>query len=144
VPDPRSRRGLPERWLLPPPPRDAELTTRWHDLPFDRRRTLAHVGPDDVTSLPEADREVVAGLARARLVTSWRLLLGAPLLGWLVLMTIWGFGRSTYPASERAWLLGGLFLGALVWFLAALWVARRLRRARAVLAAATTDPGEEP
>lgn len=137
MPDPRSRRGLPERWLLPPAPREPELAARWHDLPFDRRRSLAHVGPDDVAALPEADRAVVAGLARARLATSWRLLLGAPVLGWLVLMTIWGFGRSTYPASERAWLLAGLFLGTLVWFLSALWVAARLRRARSVLATAS-------
>jgi hypothetical protein len=140
VTDPRARRGLPERWLLPPPPREPELAGRWHELPFERRRELAHVRPETARTLAEPDRALVAGLARARLATAWRLLAGAPLLGWLVLMTVWGFGRSTYPATERAWMLGGLALGSLVWFVVALGVAGRLRRARRVLAA-TEDAG---
>jgi hypothetical protein len=57
-----------------------------------------------------------------------------PLLGWLVLMTVWGFRRSTAPDAERAWLLAGLALAAGVWFLAATWATGRLRRARRILA----------
>lgn len=131
--DPRARRGLPERWLLPPAPRDVDLAARWHALPFERRRRLAHVRPDEVRALSDEDAAVVGGLARARLTTSWRLLAAAPVLGWLVLMTVWGFGRSTYPDAERAWLLGGLAVGAGVWFAAALWTAGRLRRSRRIL-----------
>jgi hypothetical protein len=141
VPDARARRGLPERWLLPPAPRDADLAARWQALPFDRRRGLAHVHPADVASLSSEDAAVVGGLARARLATSWRLLAGAPLLGWLVLMTVWGFGRSTAPASERSWLLGGLALGALVWLAVAVRTAQRLRRARLLLAVIEPDEG---
>jgi fatty acid desaturase len=133
VPDPRARRGLPERWLLPPAPREAELAARWVALPFERRRQLAHVRPDEVAALSGEDAAVVGGLARARLATSWRLLGGAPLLGWLVLMTVWGFGRSTAPDAERAWLLAGVALGAGVWFATALWTAGRLRRSRRIL-----------
>jgi hypothetical protein len=134
VPDPRARRGLPERWLLPPAPREPELAARWQALPFDRRRRLAHLRPSEVAGLPGEDAAVVGGLARARLRTSWRLLAGAPLLGWLVLMTVWGFGRSTAPATERAWLVAGLALGAAVWLLAAVRTAGRLRRSRQILA----------
>jgi hypothetical protein len=135
VTDPRARRGLPDRWLLPPPPREPALAARFEDAPFDHRRALARVGPDEVTDLSEQDLEVVAGLARARLATSWRLLATAPLLGWLVLMTVWGFGRSTYPEVVDRYLLAGLALGAIAWLLAAIGAARRLRRARQVLAA---------
>jgi hypothetical protein len=141
VPDARAHRGLPERWLLPPAPREPALAARWRELPFERRRQLAHVRPDDVASLPPDDAAVVGGLARARLRTSWRLLAGAPVLGWLMLMTVWGFGRSTAPASERAWLLAGLALGALVWLAAAVWTANRLRRARLLVAAIGGEPG---
>ncbi len=141
MPDPRARRGLPERWLLPPAPREDDLAARWRALPFDHRRRLAHVRPAEVASLPGEDAAVVGGLARSRLRTSWRLLAGAPLLGWLVLMTVWGFGRSTAPDAERAWLLAGLALAAGVWFLAAVWAAGRLRRARQVLAELA---GQEP
>jgi hypothetical protein len=134
VPDPRARRGLPERWLLPPAPREADLAARWRALPFERRRRLAHVHPAEVASLTGEDAAVVGGLARARLATSWRLLAGAPLLGWLVLMTVWGFGRSTAPDAEQAWLLAGLALGAAVWLLAAVRTAGGLRRTRRILA----------
>jgi hypothetical protein len=134
VPDPRARRGLPERWLLPPAPREPELAARWTTLPFDHRRGLTHVRPAEVASLPDEDATLVGGLARSRLRTSWRLLASAPLLGWLVLMTVWGFGRSTAPHAEQAWLLAGLALGAAVWLAVSIWVAGRLRRARRILA----------
>jgi hypothetical protein len=134
--DPRARRGVPDRWLLPPPPREPELAERWHTASFEQRRSLARTGPGDLDALAPEDAEVVAGLARARLRTSWRLLATGPVLGWLVLMTVWGFGRST-TSTEGAgpWLLAGLALGALAWFVASLAAARRLRRARQLLAA---------
>lgn len=135
--DPRARRGLPERWLLPPPPREDAAAERWASLPFERRRALARAGPDDLPGLPTEDVEVVAGLARARLATRWRLLTAAPVLGWLVLMTVSGFGRTATPDEHGAWLLAGAALGAATWLVAAVAAARRLRRARAVLAAAT-------
>jgi len=135
--DRRARRGIPERWTLPPAPRDEPAASRWAELPFDRRRSLARVRADDLDGLSPEDREVVAALQRARLATRWRLLAAAPILAWLVLMTFWGFGRSTYPESEGTWLLVGLVLGAVAWFVVALASAARLRRARATLASAT-------
>ena len=140
--DPRARRGVPDRWLLPPAPREPDLRARWTAMPFDRRRSLARVRPEEVRDLDRHDIEVVAGLARARLATSWRLLLAAPVVGWLVLMTVWGFGRSTFPEAEGSWLLAGAALGALAWLLAAIGAARRLRRARQILA--TTAAGPAP
>jgi hypothetical protein len=134
VPDPRAHRGLPERWMLPPAPREEPAASRWRALTFERRRELAHVRADGLGDLPAEDVEVVRGLARARLATSWRLLLSAPLLGWLVLMTVWGFGRSTAPGVADRYLLIGLALGAMVWLIAAVRAAGRLRRARALLA----------
>lgn len=139
--DRRARRGLPERWALPPAPRDEPGASRWAELPFDRRRALARVRAGEVDALDPDDREVVAALQRARLATRWRLLAAAPVLGWLVLMTVWGFGRSSYPEAEGTWLLAAIVLGAIAWFVAALGAAARLRRARATLVAtqATTD-----
>ncbi len=134
VTDPRSRRGVPDRLLLPPPPREPHLAERWQRAGFDQRRRWARLGGTDPAELPDDDAEMVVGLARARLATSWRLLAAAPLLGWLVFMTVWGFGRSTYPESVRAWLLAGAALGAIVWTAAAVHAAGRLRRARAIAA----------
>jgi hypothetical protein len=147
VPDHPGHRGLPQRWLLPPPPRTDPARSRWHALPYDDRRRLAHVAAAGVAGLTPEDREVVTGLASARLATSWRLLAAAPLLGWLVLMTIWGFGRASYPDAADRYLLVGATLGAVTWLLAAVAVAGRLRRAREVLAAVTdrgSAAGQDP
>ena len=82
---------------------------------------------------------MVASLQRARLATRWRLLATAPVFAWLLLMTIWGFGRSSFPDREGTWLLVGLVVGAIGWFIAALATATRLRRARSLLAEATSN-----
>jgi hypothetical protein len=143
VAEPHARRGLPERWMLPPAPREEPAASRWRGLPFERRRELAHVGPERLGDLASEDLEVVRGLARARLATSWRLLGAAPLLGWLVLMTVWGFGRASYPEVADRYLLIGLALGAIVWLVAAVQAAGRLRRARLLLAD-DEDPPTRP
>lgn len=127
---PRSRRGVPDRLLLPPAPREPHLAERWQNAAFDQRRRWARLGASDASPHSDEDAEMVVGLARARLATAWRLLAGAPLLGWLVLMTVWGFGRSTYPEYAQRWLLVGAALGAIAWTAMALRTARRLRRAR--------------
>ncbi len=139
----RARRGFPERWLLPPAPREPDLRRAWEERGFEERRALARVRTDDVDTLSTDDRKVVAGLQRARLATRWRLLAVAPVLGWLVLMTVWGFGRSTYPHAEQAWLLSGVALGAAAWFVASLAAATRLRRARATLNALEGSPSQD-
>lgn len=136
--DRRARRGVPERLLLPPPPRERDLRERWETLPFERRRTLARTAAAELPTLPGEHREVVRGLAAARLATSWRLLAAAAVFGWLVLMTFWGFGRSTFPDQVATWRLAGIVLGALAWLVATVAVAARVRRARTVLAAART------
>lgn len=134
-PDPRPR-GVPDRLLLPPGPRDPELARRWRRLPFEHRRRLASASsrPDAMgeRDLDTADAELVAAVARARVTTSWRLHVAAPVLGWLVLMTLWGFGRSSFPDQEPAWLAAGLAAGALVWAGAAAAARRRVARARRV------------
>lgn len=132
--DRRATRGVPERWLLPPPPRDATQARRWEALPFQARRALARVRPERLDELSGEDRSLVVALADARLATSWRALAVAPAVGWLVLMTFWGFGRSTYPDDVRAWLLIGAALGAVAWMVVAIRVAARLRRARQLVA----------
>jgi hypothetical protein len=80
------------------------------------------------------DGELVGALAAARVATGWRLQVAAVVLGWLVLMTVWGFGRSTFPADEDRWLVAGAIVGALAWALAAGSARRRVRRAAAVAA----------
>lgn len=139
MPAAHQRRGLPDRWLLPPAPRDPTLATRWESLPFERRRQLAHTGQDGLAALSRPDVEIMVGLARARLATAWRSHATAPVLGWLVLMTLWGFGRSTDPGREVAWLVAGLGVGSVVAVWTAVGAARRLRRARAIVDA-VPDP----
>ena len=134
--DPRATRWLPRRWLLPPAPRDAELARRFARRSLQQRRDLTRRGPEDLRGLDAEELELVAALAEARLATSWRLLLGAAGLGWLVLMTVWGFGRSTYPQDASVWFAAGVVLGLLTWSVAAGGARRRRRRAREVRAAA--------
>lgn len=133
--DPRRRRGVPDRLLLPPAPREPELAERWRRLPFERRRALGHASVradrQEAAATP-TDRELVRALARARVASGWRLQAAALVLGWLVLMTLWGFGRTMGEAQEGAWLAAGLLAGGLVWLGAALAAARRVRRAREV------------
>jgi hypothetical protein len=100
-----------------------------------------------VAGLTPEEREMVTGLASARLATSWRLLATAPVLGWLVLMTVWGFGRASYPDAADRYLLVGATLGAVTWLVTAVAVAGRLRRARHVLTAASdqgSSEGQDP
>jgi hypothetical protein len=143
VPDHRTpstrRRAVPERLLLPPAPREPELAARWAALPFERRRRLGQASLRPGVRISSDEARLVAGLARARVTTAWRLQAGAVVWGWLVLMTIWGFGRSSFPDHEPSWLAGGLLLGGLVWVAAGLSARRRVARARAV--AASAGPG---
>jgi hypothetical protein len=134
VSDPRRRALVPERLLLPPAPRDADLRARWDALPFERRRELALASQRDADDLGAGEARLVRELAAVRVVTGWRLQVAAAVLGWLMLMTLWGFGRSTYPDHERWWLVGGLAAGCLVWAAAARAARRRVARARGVAA----------
>lgn len=128
--DHRTRRGLPERWLLPPPPRDAAVRARWDAATFEQRRRWARLRRTPPESLDRADAEVVAALAQARIATRWRLLVAAPVLGWLVLMTVWGFGRATYPQDADSWFAIGLAMGAAVGIGAFVALGRHLHRCR--------------
>ena len=130
--DPRRRRGVPDRLLLPPAPRERELARRWYGLSFEQRRRLAVASTRGSHDLSDEDAEVVRGLAEARVATGWRLQVAAVVFGWLMLMTLWGFGRSTFPEAEQAWLTAGLVAGGLVWLGAAIAGVRRVRRARVV------------
>ncbi len=134
--DARAGRGIPERFQLPPPPQDEEARRRWDALPLERQRELARVGPEDVDDLDPDDRDLVVALSITRVITAWRLLLTPPLLGLVVVMTVWGFGQSTAQDADL-WFWIALALGVLVWFVGAFAGARRLRRARQVVAAAT-------
>jgi hypothetical protein len=147
--DPRRRRGVPDRLLLPPSPRDPQLAARWEQLSFEHRRALAlastRTGRGARATAAGADRRdiedlaLVRALAHARVVTAWRLQVAALVLGWLVLMTLWGFGRSTFPEHEEAWLAAGLAAGAVVWLGASVAAVRRVRRARTVAASLDVD-----
>lgn len=132
TPSAARRRAVPDRLLLPPGPRDPDLARRWEARAFEDRRRLGHASLQGCAGLGGEDAALVRALARARVATSWRLHAAAVVWGWLVLMTIWGFGRSGFPAQERSWLAGGLLAGVLVWLAAAVSARRRVARARAV------------
>jgi len=57
---------------------------------------------------------LAAGLAGR--ASGWRSPWWLPpmLLAWLLLATIWGFGRAAFPAHATAFLVAGLVTGALV------------------------------
>ncbi len=124
---------LPERWLLPPPPSDARLRARWQAHPFSERRRLARVSVDPALAEDCDDPELVRALAAARVATAWRGHAMAVLLGWLVLMTVWGFGRSAAPASAGVFGVVGLVGGLVAGVAAAASVRRRTRRAATVI-----------
>jgi hypothetical protein len=155
VSDPRRRALVPERLLLPPPPREPDLRTRWDALPFERRRELALASqrgggpggahdPRGADELRGEEARLVRELAAVRVATAWRLQVAAVVLGWLVLMTLWGFGRSTYPDHERWWLAGGLAAGCVAWAAAARAARGRIRRARDVAARSLGADGAGP
>ncbi len=137
------RRGIPDRWLLPPAPRAAVTRAHWRDMPFEQRRRLAATPPDEVAGRTSTERAVLADLAHTRVATIWRLFAAALVLGWLVLMTVWGFGRSSAAPQADAYRLAGWALGTLSWVLASLAAWARRRRARRVFAAvAELTPGD--
>lgn len=89
-----------------------------------RSSRRAHLGCRDVTDTrpdprpgPRPDRrsELLARLF-ARDVTDpvsvRRRRSRAVFVGWLVLMTVWGFGRAAWPASAGGFLVSGLLTGA--------------------------------
>ena len=149
--DHRRRRGVPDRLLLPPGPREPELARRWAQLPFEQRRALAHASthpdpgagrgraPADGGGSAPDDPELVRALARARVATGWRLQVAALVFGWLMLMTLWGFGRSMFPEQEGALLAAGLLAGGVLWLGAGVAAARRVRRAREVAGGSEGD-----
>lgn len=137
---PRRRPPVPDAWLRPPGPQDAALRRRWRDLPPDTQRELARrsTTPADAAG-PDAD--LVRSLAVRRVRTAGRAAAGAALVGWLVLMTVWGFGRSACPACEGDFLLAGLVAGAAVAVVGVRRARRRARAARRVVAALGQDAG---
>jgi hypothetical protein len=139
------RRGLPERLLLPPPPRDPVLAERYAQLPFERRRALAGAvrrgGP---VAGSAHDRALVRGLADARIATRSRLYVGALVLGWLVWMTVFGVGRTSLPGPEQRWLWIGLAAGVVVAVPAVVSAHRRVLRARSVVTGMQVRPGGRP
>jgi hypothetical protein len=130
--DRRRRAPVPERLLLPPPPQDPRLRERFTSLSFERRRELARASQDPAADPADDEARLVVALAQARVASRWRPQVAAVVFGWLMLMTLWGFGQSTYPDREPAWLAAGLAAGGVVWLVAARAAARRVGRARAV------------
>lgn len=61
-----------------------------------------------------ADSPVVLALLQRRIATAWRLRAAAVGLGWLVLMTVWGFGRAQTGVTVGPWLYAGTILGVSV------------------------------
>lgn len=75
--------------------------------------------------LERASRPGGTGDARPR--SPVRRAVAAAVLGWLVLMTIWGIGRSGFPERAGWFLAAGLVAGA-VTSLVLLWGAHRASR----------------
>lgn len=121
---------IPERLLLPPAPRDPAARAAWDGLNSGDRANLARcLSTGTLPENPE-DRDLVRALANARVATAWRPRAGAVVLGWLVLMTVWGFGRAQYGGLAVPALAAGLAGGAVAAAVAWRQVQRRLRASR--------------
>lgn len=123
-------RRAPARLLLPPAPRDPETRAAWDARDLDDRLRLARHVATGTDPGSDPDRALVRAVAAARVATGWRLRVGAVVFGWLVLMTVWGFGRAQRgdeAVGELAiGLVGGLAAGIAAWRAGS----RRLRVAR--------------
>lgn len=132
----RHRLPVPERLLLPPAPRDPEARAHWDMLPFEERlrlaRCLYRTDPSALTDQAgePSHWELLTALAATRWATRWRLWVVPPLIAWLAIMTVWGFGRSTDPTRAGWWALAGLAVGVLGGMASARTVLRRLRAVR--------------
>lgn len=73
------------------------------------------------------DLPVVRALLDRRLDTVWRLRARAVVLGWLVLMTIWGYGRARTGQVLGPWLWMGLTAGGVTTAIQWRTVSRRVR-----------------
>lgn len=139
MPPTERRPPVPEAWLLPPTPADPELRARWDALPFESRQAIGRrsVRPTEAAG-PDAD--LVAAVAARRVARAGRSAAAAAGVGWLVFMTIWGFGRAGYPAVADRFLIVGLAAGAVVAVVGVVRSRRRTARAWTVLRTLGADP----
>lgn len=109
---------VPRRLLLPPAPTGIARQD-WDALSAgDQDAIVAMMASGPV---PAARLPLLTTLLERRLATSWRLRVGAVVLGWLVLMTVWGFGRAQTGVVWGPWFGVGLTLGVVAG--SAQWVA---------------------
>lgn len=77
---------------------------------------------------PDARRRLplpASWLRPTRRVAPWRRVAGSVVLGWLVVMTVWGFGRSGFPEQHRWFLAVGLVAGVVTAVVSARHASRR-------------------
>ncbi len=131
-PGPDRRLPVPTSWLEPRGPRSGPARERWRELAPDERRELVRrsLTPGDA---PGPDESVVRALAEDLVRSSGRAGATAAFVGWLVLMTLWGFGRSAAPDAAGVFLAVGLVAGAATAVAGVRRARRRSRRARAVV-----------
>lgn len=130
--DPTSRSSLVARLASPVAPAEPELAARFADLPADRRRAVSRAALDPARAADDPDPALVRALAEAHATRVVPPMLGALGLAVLVLMTVWGFGRSASPENAPAFLLAGGLAGLVTLQLAGRRYFRRLARARRV------------
>jgi hypothetical protein len=133
--DHRHSRFVPERWVTPAAPLDARLRARFDALAASEQRAVVAAARDVSAARAAADPELVRALAGAEVQRTGRRLAGAVILGWLVLMTIWGIGRSGFEEQVSLFLVTGLAAGILAAGIAVRSVLHRRDRARAVIGA---------
>jgi hypothetical protein len=137
---------IPRRLLLPPAPTGGHGES-WADLGFEEQRRLAARLDGDhpnagaaAGSMPAADEDLLLrALARRRLDTLWRLRAGSVVLGWLVLMTVWGYGRASTGQTVSGWLWLGLAGGVVAAGFRARTTSHRARRWRRLADGAGID-----
>lgn len=128
------RRGLvPEAWVEPYRPRDPTLRRRWEELGADERRRIVRASVEPAAAARTRHPELVRTVAARRVERHPWTLAAAAVVGWLVLMTVWGIGRSGFPAQEGWFLAAGLGVALAATATIAAGAVRRRRRAREVL-----------
>lgn len=126
-------RLVPDRWHEPHRPGDPSLRARWDALPPAERRRVVAQSLRPAASHEVRDRELVRAVAERRVARHRWSLLAAAVVGWLVLMTVWGIGRSGFPDREAWFLTAGLVAGIVTAGVLARGAVRRRVRAQQVV-----------
>lgn len=130
--DHSSRSKTLARLSAPLAPSDTRHAARFATLSLERQRQINRAALDPARATADPDPTLVRAVAEAHAQRVWPIMTGSFVTAVLVLMTIWGFGRSVFPARAPLFLLAGGVAGLVTLQVGARRLLKRLARAREV------------